>query len=184
MKKIIILLILSLVCVSAFADIYDDDLFYDSMMVPMWFLLSQDNYYAPDLYGVNYDNPDQLINYMRVRNNPTIPFSYNLLIGLGTGSFLQGDNVGGTIGLLGDLLTLGLMTYATAEDAYNPSEFTNNLLLASCAGFLASRVFQLIRPIFYASEYNKKMQNIVFNTAFVPVNDKLALSLSTTISLG
>jgi hypothetical protein len=113
------------------------------------------------------------------KQSPTVPFVLNFLVGFGIGSYVQGDSTGGTIALVGDLVSIGLFYggYAQALNAaYYSSSYTGTegagMMVVGAIGMLATRVFELIRPFSFASDYNKKLSNALMNVSMVPVVDQ------------
>ena len=110
------------------------------------------------------------------KKSPTIPFVVNLLVGYAIGSFVQGDTTGGTIALVGDLVSLGVFYtgYIQALESI-PSSGTYEgtegvgLMLVGAVGMLVSRIFELTRPFSYASNYNNTLSKALMNVAVIPV---------------
>jgi hypothetical protein len=46
------------------------------------------------------------------------------------------------------------------------------MMVVGAIGILATRVFELIRPFSFASDYNKKLSNALMNVSMVPVVDQ------------
>ena len=81
-----------------------------------------------------------------------IALGLNLYCGFGIGSFVQGDTIGGNIGLWGDLagcffLVKGLIS------AINGSYATVELLYGSGL-LIGTRIFQIVRPFVYAESFS------------------------------
>jgi hypothetical protein len=117
--------------------------------------------------------------------NAFLPVVLNLLPGLGVGSFVEGDRLGGFICLGGDVAGVGLasfglgMALVEALAAASGSAFVAILTLGhakadmseegagiqtgivlACVGvgiWSGSKVFGLVRPIVFAANYNKKL---------------------------
>jgi hypothetical protein len=113
------------------------------------------------------------------KQSSTLPFILNLLIGFGIGSYVQGDSTGGTIALAGDIVSLALLYggYGQAlSAAYNYSSYTGTegtgLMVVGVIGMIATRVFELIRPFSFASDYNKKLSNALLDVAVIPIIDQ------------
>jgi hypothetical protein len=105
--------------------------------------------------------------------NIGIPFAINLLAGFGVGSYVQGDTIGGTIQLSGQILGLAAMiTIANMTDIFtvddiapgndpytretkniNYAIFTTGLIL-----FCGSRIYGYISPFIYGNIYNNKLK--------------------------
>ncbi|MBN8215598.1 MAG: P13 family porin [Spirochaetes bacterium] len=91
----------------------------------------------------------------------------NWLLGLGIGSFMQGDPLGGAIGLTGDLLSVGAM--ATGVALLTPPYGGGNLTAAAvCASaglvvYLVSKVYQMFRPIYFVQRYNDQLARFLLS---------------------
>ncbi len=89
-----------------------------------------------------------------------LPVALNVVPGLGIGSFVQGDGVGGLIGLGGELTGLGLIgagylfTAAGVFTAFaDEGAFLKAGILMFAGGvttFSVTKVFEIVRPIVYA----------------------------------
>lgn len=53
------------------------------------------NYNQIAAYSGNLTNTDRMVLYSSYEQSPTVPFVINLLVGLGIGSYVQGDSAGG-----------------------------------------------------------------------------------------
>ncbi|GMO15264.1 MAG: hypothetical protein Pg6A_01350 [Termitinemataceae bacterium] len=89
-------------------------------------------------------------------------FAINFVIGLGIGSFLQEDILGGIIGLSGELVGLGLIIGGLALAASNITAkkyngtttyyygeyygLGNGMMIAGLVMFGGTRIFEIIRP--------------------------------------
>ena len=123
---------------------------------------------------------------------------FNSLLGFGSGSFKQGDNLHGIIFLCGDTICTGLIIWNflknSGENIHNElygdggvsDDFS--LALAGLIGGLALRIWQTIRPIGYAGSYNSKLAYALHldapQIAIVPKYGELEteVTLSATIS--
>ena len=110
------------------------------------------------------------------KQSPAIPFVVNLLVGFGIGSFVQGDSTGGNISLVGDLVSIALVYtgYAQALNAaFNSASYDGTegagMMLIGGIGLLATRVFELIRPFSFASDYNQKLSSALMSVSMIPV---------------
>lgn len=45
-------------------------------------------------------------------------------------------------------------------------------MVVGVIGMIATRVFELIRPFSYASDYNKKLSNALLDVAVIPIIDQ------------
>jgi hypothetical protein len=95
-----------------------------------------------------------------------IPFAVNFLAGFGIGSYMQGDNIGGTVQLSGQLLGLaGILAAAFMteydEDGYYEKMTDEGTVVAitGTALFYIARLYGCISPFVYGTVYNKKLKN-------------------------
>jgi len=109
------------------------------------------------------------------KQSPTVPFVVNLLVGYGIGSFVQGDKTGGTIALIGDLVSLGVFYTGYAEallavsDGSSDGTQGSGLMLAGAVGMLVFRIYELTRPFSFASDYNNAVSKALMSVAVIPV---------------
>ena len=107
--------------------------------------------------------------YEQQRKDPWGPFVLNFLLGLGIGSFVQGDITGGLIVAGGELLGLGLIitwASAAAEDVvYDDGGYrlesttsSNGTLILGASILAAARVAALVVPFTYANSFNEKLR--------------------------
>ncbi|MFI3257030.1 MAG: P13 family porin [Spirochaetales bacterium] len=114
--------------------------------------------------------------YERNKTETTVPFLVNLFLGYSVGSFIQGDIVGGAIGLGldvvgGCLFMTGMMTSMMfpflplilfdeeATETFGTVLSIGSILYKVGGGlFLVSKIFQLIRPRAYASKFNTELK--------------------------
>ena len=110
----------------------------------------------------NQDSAMKLLLVKQYEKSTTLPFIVNLFAGCGIGSYIQGDVTGGTIGLLGELASVGMIVFgATGSGERN---YMTIIGTAALAGF---RIFELIRPFDYANSFNFNLKNAVFGSASV-----------------
>ncbi|MDR1786262.1 MAG: P13 family porin [Spirochaetaceae bacterium] len=108
-----------------------------------------------------------------------LPFTANLLIGFGLGSYMQGDTTGGTIQLVGELVGVASMiagsvvleagmiyTLAdtvTGDYTEGPSSWAassgSGLILAGYALTAALRIYGCISPFVFKARYNTKLKS-------------------------
>ena len=139
------------------------------------------------------------------------PLLLNIFLGLGIGSFVEGDTVGGTTSLIWELASLSLYIYGNVKfildyygaiDAYydamlNGNEYNLNAgevfatgfgaMLVGVISYLGARVFAITRPIMYTREYNRQLSQAVnpVQFGFVPLVDNegnARMALSAKIS--
>jgi len=100
----------------------------------------------------------------RAKDDQLAAFLLNFFIGMGIGSFYQGDNVGGMICLGGELLGAGIVTIgfvgmytnimnAPVEEDIAFDEKSITLIIVGAAISTAARIFSYIRPSMYANSF-------------------------------
>jgi len=155
-----VLIVFSILCGSqAFAqgtvnDLYgDNEYFFSGLSLPL----------TPSLYSSNSDKAVK-------RKIPA--FALNFIFGHGIGSFVQGDTVGGVIGLVGDLGGMAMIyipCFSILSDLGDESKsfdlfFENarkkmGIMIAGAVVLTGVKVFELVRPFSYAKK---------FSVAFIP----------------
>jgi hypothetical protein len=115
-------------------------------------------------------------------------FIINVVAGAGIGSYVQGDILGGTIGLVGELGGIGLIyggyfsifdfsTGKLKEDVQTGM----GLMIGGAVLFAGTRIFECIRPWFYGRNENK---DYAFNfTPSIDINGNPAAVASLSIKL-
>lgn len=204
MKKIIIsclMLLLVLPFTSIFAeDTADSSYFQLNMILSNSKTLSSAQSLQVSNLASNLSAMQRMMLLETNKKSTTGPFVLNLVLGLGIGSYVQGDIVGGNIGLLGELLSYAFLLggyqsalNAAMESTYDPysgtyySEEDNaglGLIAIGSIGLFATRLFELIRPFSFASDYNKKLSNSLMSFSMVPVidqNNDMKMLLATNI---
>jgi hypothetical protein len=113
-------------------------------------------------------------------------FLINVAAGAGIGSYIQGDILGGTIGLVGELGGLGLILggYFSIVD-FSTGEFKEDyqtgmgLMIGGTVVLLGARIFECIRPWFYG-----RNKDYAFNfTPSVDINGNPTAVASLSIKL-
>lgn len=104
-----------------------------------------------------------------------LPFVLNLILGLGIGSYVQGDSKGGTTALVGELSSLALLLAGAGQATVNP--YTGDIeggemMYPGYIGMVGFRLYELIRPFSFAKEYNSKLSNALMNVSLSPVLDE------------
>ena len=142
---------------------------------------------------------EKMVNYNEMHKNAGAGFALNALFGLGIGSYVQGDWVGGTIGLSGDLASSILIGVGTglqiAAEVNRQNAMINNpnpdqnaiqeiyyhdLNVASAIIFtggltwLGFRIYQIVRPFTYSKKFNKQLKDAfgITQVAVVPTYTK------------
>ena len=106
------------------------------------------------------------------KSDPWGPFALNLLLGLGIGSFVQGDTTGGLLVAGGEVIGLGLLIagYSASLQAIETSgSGGGGMVIAGAALLGAARIAGLIFPFTYANSFNEKLrQDLGIDVAVVP----------------
>ncbi len=95
---------------------------------------------------------DRLYLYQSEKKDAGLPFALNLILGLGIGSYVQGDTSGGTTALVGELGSL-MIAYTGANT------MNGGLLYGGTIAFLGFRIYELIRPFSYKNQYNRSLSS-------------------------
>jgi hypothetical protein len=157
-------------------------------------------------------NPSEKLFLLDVHEKSmAMPFAVNLLVGFGIGSYIQGDTVGGTIQLAGQVagaaaLLSGIIVGnlfavpAVAEDieaGHEGGDYEDHtieqqagiaLLVTGVALSYGFRLYGLISPFVYGSMYNKKLKNALryYSVTIAPsigVNRKGEVTAALSIKL-
>ncbi len=172
MKKIIVLLALfALIACSLFADDFTSCLNLIDKK------LNASTVAAVQQYSANLSDSQKYSIFETKKSSGTIPFLVNFVLGCGIGSYIQGDTVGGTIALCGDLggyaLVIGGALSAASSAVVADETGANIGATVAVAGYvtlIASRIFTCIRPFTYASGYNHRLSSALYsNTSFAMV---------------
>lgn len=108
--------------------------------------------------------------YRDFLKNPAFPFCLNLIVGFGLGSFIQGDAAGGLISAGCDLLGFGLLFTGTLLYGIGILDLmfggtmpagASATLFGGLAIVTGSRIFESIRPFFFAGRYNAELRRII-----------------------
>ncbi len=104
-------------------------------------------------------------------NDPTTPFVLNLIVGLGVGSFVQGDIAGGLVGLGLGVVGLGTTMagyFYLVDELANDPEFVAaadpistdgfRLILLGTGVSLGGAIYRLVRTFTYSNRYNRDLQ--------------------------
>ncbi len=116
-----------------------------------------------------------------------LPFVLNLLLGLGIGSYVQGDTKGGTTALVGELASMALLLTGASQatmNSYGEVE-GGEMMYLGYVGMIGFRLYELIRPFSFSKEYNAKLSNALMNVSLSPVLDEqqaMKMELAANIS--
>jgi hypothetical protein len=133
------------------------------------------------------ENTDRAyLQYEIQKADPWGPFALNLLLGLGIGSFVQGDTTGGLLVAGGEVIGLGLFIagYAANIQAIGETsigEPTPNpgggMIIAGAALLGAARIAGLVFPFTYANSFNEKLRRDLGIDVSVVPGDGLTIAL-------
>ncbi len=188
MKKFIVSLLLFLILVPSvtlFAEDNSDNNYMQlNMILSNSKTLSDAQYFQIGELASGLSSMQRMMIIESNKKSTTMPFVLNLFIGLGIGSYIQGDTKGGTIALVGELASVALLFagYGQADD-YD-SEAGMGMIAIGAIGLAATRIYELIRPFSFASEYNKKLSNAMLSVSMVPVintNEDVRVRVATNI---
>ena len=133
--------------------------------------------------------------------NPVLPVILNVVPGLGLGSFVEGDPLGGVVCLGGELLAVGLFGYGlaqvfgqigaavltdviaviiTGEHAEPTIESTraSAFMTAGVVVGAGTAVFAIVRPITFASSWNARHASGI-SASFAPTLSPVAAPIGT-----
>ena len=176
MKKVIIILLVLMFFVPVMAFSTSNSYFQVSSLIDAGLLKNNDLIasMATELTPVETSTL-----YSANKKGAGLPFALNLFLGIGIGSFVQGDVGGGVTALCGELgsLTMVLIgssmtasaianssytyqngTYVTTSNS-SQSDMGTTLTAIGAIGYFAFRIYELIKPFTYASNYNKTLMS-------------------------
>ena len=118
-----------------------------------------------------FDDEDRRLFYENNKKSVLLPFILNSTVGLGLGSFIQGDLLGGISLFSCDALGVGLLAYGIYSryqfnklpDVQKESESKMGLIAISLIGIggttmLLTRIFGMVLSFTYANSMNQKLQ--------------------------
>ena len=152
MKKIVLVLVLFTLTFAAVAEASSDGskaLFQVKMLID------------DDLEGnlplireaaVDLTESDRFYLYQSEEKDVALPFVINLIVGVGIGSYIQGDTVGGTTALLGELGSVAIMYIGAGS-------LNEGLLYGGALSLLCFRIYELVRPFTYQKQYNQMLSS-------------------------
>ena len=126
------------------------------------------------------------LQYEVQKMDPWGPFALNLLLGLGIGSFVQGDTTGGLLVAGGEVLGVGLMV-AGYSSAVNDPGSGGTIVLVGAGLLVAARIAGLVFPFTYANSFNEKLRGdlgiSVADVSIVPGHDELGYGINVTFAI-
>lgn len=135
---------------------------------------------------INFSNVEKNTLYYANQKKIGRPFLVNAILGKGIGSFMQGDIKGGLISLSGELLSFTIISIGYGISVATDEEYGDSTMLIGLISFASCKIFELIRPFYFASNYNTKLSqalNYVAVTPSISTNEQFSLNLSYTIPL-
>ncbi len=135
---------------------------------------------------INFSNVEKNTLYYANQKKIGRPFLVNAILGKGIGSFMQGDIKGGLISLSGELLSFTIISIGYGISVATDEEYGDSTMLIGLISFVSCKIFELIRPFYFASNYNTKLSqalNYVAVTQSISTNEQFSLNISYTIPL-
>ncbi|MBL8993152.1 MAG: P13 family porin [Spirochaetia bacterium] len=110
---------------------------------------------------------EKLETYAKLRTSPTTSVILGGTIGFGTGSFLQGDYLGGAACLSSELVGVGLVAsgFGSGTPFTSSGTAASALVLVGSVLFLTSRILQILLPV----EYSRKKNDILLEKLGIAV---------------
>ena len=179
MKKLFIIAAAAFICAGVFA--YDEDTVADSV-ARIGILMKDLDANMADIQKLALEIPyrERAALYKKGKTDALLAvglnaFSFFILIppNLGIGSFIQHDTVGGLINLGTGLAGIGCIGTAPFLTSGNVNAGIT-LFVTGGVLCLGSWIFGIVRPIVFASSYNKKLEDALLlktQVAIVPVID-------------
>ena len=162
MRKLLMILIALTVCVAALsADAYKDV----NRLIANGYVKTNPDEIRALSSALSQDQKNSL--YIWNRAETVFPVLMNSVLGFGSGSMSQGDRLHGVIFLCGDVICTGLIAWNFIKNSgenihnelYGDGGVSDDFTLAAVAlgAAAALRVWQTIRAITYARQYNSKL---------------------------
>ncbi len=136
--------------------------------------------------SINFNEKEKDTLYDANKKNILIPFLVNTIVGHGIGSFIQGDIKGGTLSISGELTYIFIISIGFCLSEATDEKLGNPTMLVGVIGLVVSKIYQMIRPFYYASNYNNKLSESLNYVAIKPsisTDKKFSLNLAYTIPL-
>lgn len=98
------------------------------------------------------------------KKDPYLPIAINCLAGWGIGSFIQKDYIGAVFSITGNSIGLGLLWTGVIkldQDSTTGSFTFVPFFISGLGVILITRIFDIIRPIIYSTEFNKKLEKAI-----------------------
>jgi hypothetical protein len=150
MKKMVLVLILGMLAFNAVAQESSDG---GKALFRVKMLIDDDlegNYPLIRESAVALSESDRFYLYQSEKKDVALPFAINLLVGAGIGSYIQGDTVGGTTALVGELGSVAMMYIGAGT-------LNEGLLYGGAISLICFRIYELIRPFNFQKQYNQML---------------------------
>jgi hypothetical protein len=99
--------------------------------------------------------------YSQQKSSPKDSIFFASCFGMGSGSFIQNDMLGGFIGMTADIAGLSLLGtgFYLNNSIWSPDtrQYASTYLISGALILLSSRIFQYVRPIIITEEKNKDL---------------------------
>ena len=95
----------------------------------------------------------KLFIYYDNQKSSTLPFFLNLILGLGIGSWVQGDGTGGMVGTVGQLGGLFLL--------YTSERSSSGMAGIGIGSIMTSYIYGLIRPWAFSKKFNNEFKTVL-----------------------
>ncbi|MFA5103890.1 MAG: P13 family porin [Candidatus Margulisiibacteriota bacterium] len=137
------------------------------------------NFYQIKVKSGSLSQSDRMTLYSIKKKDVLIPFALNWFVGLGLGSYVQGDIYGGTTTLIGESISLAILV--SQPKATGSAWFANETAAIAGVSLIGFKIFELVRPFVYTDDYNKKLMDAMNLTAQIGpnVNGSIAIKFST-----
>jgi hypothetical protein len=98
----------------------------------------------------------------------------NIAPGFGLGSFSQGDDYGGRIGLIGEAACLATIWALTKTDK---TKSETDIQAVAVYTWIGIKIFEIYRPGVYANDYNKRLEDALWLTTQIGPDESGNLAL-------
>lgn len=177
MKKIMLLAVLVLALTPAFSaeDSSSESFFQLGILMQDLDMENQSQFMQINQLASSLTPMQRMVLLESNKKTSGLPFVLNLILGLGIGSYVQGDTKGGTTALVGELASFALLFTGLGQataDPYSGDVEGGGLMAIGYVGMIGFRLYELIRPFSFAKEYNAKLSNALMNVSLSPVLDE------------
>lgn len=128
-------------------------------------------------YSKDLTDTEKYTLYKTNETNGLVPFTLNLLLGCGIGSFVQGDTTGGILTLAVELVDfIGYFSaYGRALNATTQVEYDSAVssMTIWAVSLIVARVCECIEPFIYSNQYNKRLSNAIYGSPSFVANPQI-----------